>query len=191
MNKHMMLQLLFVTAMATAFNVRGATGNLIVFDDADENGFSHANSIYGAGTVFYNATTTVHGGTVSVAILDQQSSAASWLAPIPYSTFSDYDGVSFWVNGGSNGGEDVTVVLYNQLDLVGTTSLASLYGAPIPASTWIHLQLSFFSPLFNPAGDNATTFTDITFRSHSGSSTIFFLDDIALTGVDIFKSDFE
>ena len=191
MNARTLLPLLFATAMTTAFNVHGATGNQIVFDDADENGFSHAFSIYSSGFVFYNVPNPVHAGTVSVGIRDELSSAASWLAPATYSTVSDYDGVSFWVNGGNNGGQNATVVLYNQMDLVGTTSLASLYGAPIPANTWIHLQLSFFSPLFNPAGDNATTFTDLTFRSHGANTELFFLDDIALTGADIFKSGFE
>jgi hypothetical protein len=164
---------------------------LIVFDDMDENGFSHTGSIYSTGAVFYNATTTAHDGTISVGVNDDQSATASWLAPATYSTLSDYDGVSFWVNGGSNGGENVTVVLYNQDGLVGTTSLASLYGAPIPINTWIHLQLSFFSPLFNPIGTNPTTFTDITFRSHDSGGQLFFLDDIALTGADIFENGFE
>jgi hypothetical protein len=189
MNKCPALLVLFATA--TAFNVYGASGNLVVFDDADANGFDHNTSIYSAGTVFYNATTTAHGGTISVRITDDQSAAASWAAPATYSTLSDYDGLSFWVNGGDNGGENVTAVLYNQNTLIGTTSLADMYGAPIPINTWVHLQLSFFSPLFNPQGDNPTTFTDITFRSHDLNGDIFYLDDIALTGADIFKSGFE
>jgi hypothetical protein len=191
MNRQSLLLLLVVATMASVANA--ASGNLVVFDDADQNGFSHLNSAYGAGNVTFNATSVVHGGTIAVAGNNDPTSVASWLAPATYSTLSDYDGVSFWVNGGNDGSEDITVVLYNVDGLVGSVSMADLYGAPIPINTWIHLQADFASALFNPGGGNPTTFTDIAFRCHSsgGPSSFFFLDDIALTGADIFKNGFD
>jgi len=179
-------------AATMASSAHGATEDLLVYNELEQNGFSHLSSQYSAGQVNYASLVLPHTGLYSVRADNHPASVAvaSWAAPAAYSTLSDYDGISFWIFG-PDGSEAIDLVLYSGDDLVGYASVADMYGAPIPAATWIHLQLSFSSNLFNPSGLNATTFTDIAFRFHSAGDGSFLLDDIVLTGADIFKNDFE
>ncbi len=174
-----------------AINAYGATGNLIVFDDADKNGFNHSSAICSGGS-FFGETTVVHSGTAAVAITKlPDNNGAGWLAPTTYSTSSDYDGVMFWVNAGSSSTTLTSLAIYDVNNNPHFLHLEDLYGAPLPVNTWIQFQVPFASPFFAVASSSSpATVQTICLINHSTGAAYLYLDDIALTGADIFKDGF-
>jgi len=122
-------------AATMASSAHGATEDLLVYNELEQNGFSHLSSQYSAGQVNYASLVLPHTGLYSVRADNHPASVAvaSWAAPAAYSTLSDYDGISFWIFG-PDGSEAIDLVLYSGDDLVGYASVADMYGAPIPAA---------------------------------------------------------
>ena len=187
--------LIGTTLLATvAPSAQAATENLNVFDEALHAGSDC--SLTGGQPGFpvrIGYVSVVHTGTYSIAVQDYQGVGFGWCPSVPYSITSDYDGISFWVNGGANGGENVDLILGSPSDVnpVAFASLSELYGSPIPNNTWVHIQASFSRPPFvHPSGTDL--FSSVYFSVYSDTSSAFLiLDDISLTGADIFKSGFE
>ncbi|MEO7323624.1 MAG: hypothetical protein ABIW82_02220 [Dokdonella sp.] len=176
-----------------ATSARAATGSLSVFDDADENGFNRFNCPFGNGDGLDHVT--VHSGTAAIGVVVADFNSACWQAPAAVSRLGDYDSISFWVNAGSSAPQDLRFLLYSGIDIVGKIDLVTVYGAPLPASTWVFVRISL-SDL--PADPNSTppqptTFDDIVIRTYTsgGASDRFFVDDVVLIGADIFKNGFD
>jgi len=187
------LSILFAATIAC--NASGATGDLVVFDDADQNGFNHAGASCSTGGDVYGETAVVHSGTAAVALSKQQdNNGAGWLAPATYSASSDYDGVTFWVNSGNNPSAHTSLAIFDASFNPHFMHLEDAYGAPLPAATWIHFQVPFSSPLFATAlsssPDSVTAICVITHSASGSFSDFMYLDDVSLTGVDIFKDGF-
>lgn len=181
---------LFLAMMVATATAWGASGNLIVFDDADENGFDHNASVWATGMSL--ETGDVHSGTVAVYVVFQDFNAASWQAPSTYSTTSDYDGISFWVDYPSGETQDLAFLLYNGAgDIVGRIDLAAAYGT-LPTNTWVNVRVPFNSLTVPVGTSDPDHFDNIVIRTYHGAGTThFFVDDVALTGADIFKDGFD
>jgi hypothetical protein len=178
-----------------ASSAHAATENLVVFDEALQNGSDCSVTGGQAGfPVRIGYVSVVHTGTYSIAVQDYQGVEFGWCPSVTYSITSDYDGISFWVNGGANGAENVFLILGADGgggNPVASATLSELYGSPIPINTWVHIQASFSKlPFVHPSG--TPIFNSIYFSVYSDTSSAFFiLDDISLTGADIFKNGFE
>ena len=97
----------------------GASSPLVVFDDADENGFDHNSSPYSNGMSLEQVV--VHSGTTAAGVVVEDFNGASWQAPATYSTLNDYDTLSFWLHDGLPGGsgpQDLALLLYNSDDVI-------------------------------------------------------------------------
>lgn len=178
-----------------ASGAHAASGNLTVFDDADENGFSHANASCSTNS-FFGETQVVHSGTAAIAISKQQdNNGAGWAAPTTYSASSDYDGVSFWVNSGNSQSSITSLAVFDAGNNPHFLHLEDVYGAALPASTWIRFQIPFSSPFFQVAlSTPPATVQTICVITHSPSGSpgdFLYLDDVNLTGADIFKNGFD
>ena len=178
-------------AAAFASNAFCATGNLIVFDDADENGFNRA-----AATCTTNSsseTAVVHSGSTAIDISRfQDNNGAGWVAPTTYSASADYDGVSFWINAGTDPSTLTSLAVFDTDDNPHFLHLEDQYGSALPANTWVPFQVSFSSPLFAQAlSSPPATVKTICLIGHSSGTQFYFLDDVALTGADIFKNGFD
>jgi hypothetical protein len=152
-----------------------ATGSLAIYDETLQNGNDCSNTGGQPGfPVRIGYVSIVHSGAKSIAV-------------------QNYDGIDFWVNGGTDGGESVNLIVgaVSDVNPVAFASLAALYGSPLPANTWVHIQASFSKPPFiHPSG--TSVFASLYFSVYSGNSTNFFiLDDLFLTGADIFKNGFD
>jgi hypothetical protein len=69
-----------------------------------------------------------------------------------------------------------------------------MYGAPLPANTWIEFTVPFSSPYFATASSTSpATVQAVCIINHSdgGPTSYLYIDDVALTGADIFKNGFE
>jgi len=178
-------------AAILAGDALGATGNLLIFDDADQNGFSHAAASCAGGASY--ETGVVHSGTTALAVSKQtDNNGAGWAGPVVYSTQSDYDGVTFWINSGNNSSAHTSFAVFDKNGDPHFAHLEDMYGGALPAGTWIHFNVSFSSDYFAQAGStppgSLQWFCVIT---HSAASNDFlYLDDASLTGADIFTDGF-
>jgi hypothetical protein len=180
-------------AATVASNAFCATGNLVIYDDTNENGFD----LFGAtctGTIFAGEAAVVHSGSAAIAVVKNDNNGAGWVARATYSASSDYDGVSFWINAGNSQTTLTSLAVFDALNDPHFLHLEDMYGAPLPMNTWIPFQIPFSSPFFAVASSTPpATVQTICLINHSagGQNAYFYLDDIALTGADIFKSGFE
>jgi hypothetical protein len=183
---------LLLVAGLIASAAYGAVGNLVVFDDADENGFDHNAATCVSGALF-NETAVVHSGSVAIAMQKFDNSGAGWVAPATYSATTDYDGVSFWIDAGNNQTSATSLAVYDAGDSGHFLHLEDAYGGPLPANTWVPFQIPFSSPLFAVALSTppANVKTICVINHSSAPSDFLFLDQVALTGADIFLSGFE
>jgi hypothetical protein len=192
MRIHRVLLLSLLALAATT--ARAATGSLTVFDDADENGFNRFACSFGSGA--QAEQDTVHSGTTAIGVTLADFNSACWQSPATLSRLSDYDSISLWVNASPSAPQDLRFLLYSGADIIGKIDLVTVYGAPLPASTWIPLRISLAAL---PADSSATppdpnVFDDIVIRTYTtgaGGADRFFVDDVVLIGADIFKDGFD
>ncbi len=171
-----------------------ATGSLIVFDDADENGFSHNAAACGSNFYNFGEMTVVHSGSAAIAISKLDNSGVGWMAPTTYSASTDYDGVGFWVNAGDAQTTVTSLAVYDASFAPHFLHLEDVYSAPLPVNTWIHFQVPFSSPFFAVAFSTPPeTVQELCLISHdtNGPTSFLYLDDVSLRGADIFKNGFE
>lgn len=183
--KFVLLALLAIAAPAFP-----ATADLTVFDDSIENNFSFCLNVAGEITYDYE---TVHSGTVALVVPNKEFYGLDFCNAVSFS-MTDYDGVSFWINGGASGGESMRVVVESSSTQDALyADIASLNGGPLPPNQWVHVEALFSDPLFiKVAGDGSTgKFNELIFVVESGGSGTFYFDDFTLKANDIFKNGFE
>lgn len=168
--------------------------DLVVYDDASRNGFNPDCSFNAAPD--FSETTVVHGGSVAISYAAAGYGALSWCAPGSLAT-SDYSGITFWVNGGASGGQNLRLVFGLSSNVVASALLADLLGHPIAANTWVQVTASLDSAPMQYSG----SFDQISIQDYSGNAvgnpqpTVYF-DDVSLIGRvsaadEIFKNGFE
>jgi hypothetical protein len=115
-------------------------------------------------------STVVHSGTNSIAVTN-----AGFFTGISFhqSDFNSsvYTSLSFWANGGTNGGQTLDVYVS-----LGTVDQNHFSVSALPANTWQQIVV----PLSSINAANKTNLARITIRLTGGNTTTFFLDDIQL-----------
>ncbi|HEY8994556.1 MAG TPA: cellulase family glycosylhydrolase, partial [Lacunisphaera sp.] len=121
-----------------------------------------------------NSTELVYSGTKSIAI-DANPWAGTmlgnWMLPL---NRPDYRTLTFWVNGGTEGGQRLTVsAVYNW---AGTGS--SVLTDPFPANTWTKMEI----PLASLGVTDSSFITGLVFSNNSGNVLPrYYLDEVHLT----------
>jgi hypothetical protein len=175
----------WVPAMAT---------DLVIYDNASENGFNDGCSFGGVPADFNFANAApVHSGNASIRFTPYMFNAVSWCTPVAYSATTDFSGISFWVNLSTAGeGASIDLVLGNGGSVVGSASLNTLHGSAVSANTWVQIQATFSSSLAYGG-----TFDQISLQDESGAvQTNVYFDDVTLLAAnslpdEIFKGNFE
>lgn len=161
------LPVLWVFCAAPAF----AQGDLVVYADHLSNGFQD----WSWGTRSLTNSETVHSGVYSI-----RASLNYWEAvSLAHSDMSTalYGSLSFWMNGGTKGGQVVAV----QGVLSGTAQTAYRLTA-LPANTW----KQFTIPLSSLGVADKTDFDRFWFQlTSSGTTNPFYIDDIQLVAKPI------
>ncbi len=150
-----------------------AQANISFYTDNLVNGFQDWG--YTSTRNFANTTPT-NSGTHSISVtiasgfgaLDLEQPSAAGFNTTPYTS------LSFWINGGSVGGQRLQV--YSQLGHnVQSGSIVPL--AKLPTNAWQHITI----PLSQLGVANKSNFTGIAIQSSIGSAQpVFYVDDIAL-----------
>lgn len=185
--------LLFSGMALATVAAHAATGSLTVFDDADENGFNRFACTFGTGA--QAEQDTVHSGTTAIGVTLADFNSVCWQAPAALSRVSGYSSISLWVNAGQSAPQDLRFLLYSGGDIVAKIDLVAVYGAALPASTWIPLRISLSDLTPEPgAPADPTLFDDIVIRTYTtgtGGADRFFVDDVVLIGSDLFEDGFD
>jgi hypothetical protein len=164
--------------------------DLVIYDNASENGFNQ-NCSFKAAPNFAD-TTLVHSAPNAISFSTTNFGAVSWCTPSVLST-TNYSGITFWVNGGASGGQNLQLFISNNSNGVASASLATLLGHAIAANTWVQVTASFDNA---PMAFNGN-FDQISIQSNTvvAQPTVYF-DDVTLVGRvngtdEIFRNSFE
>lgn len=145
-----------------------AAQNMVVYNGTLTNGWQD----YGYTTRNYQNTSPVYAGSYSVSVT---IAGAYQGLQIHHADFSSapYASLSFWLNGGTNGGQHLQI--YGVLG--GTNQAARYYMSPPAANTW----QQYIVPLAAFGVANATNFDAFVIQDSAGSAEpTFYLDDIEL-----------
>jgi len=164
----------FILALLlTAPALCGAQTNLIIYSDSLASGWQDWS--YSCADNFAN-TSPVHSGTDSISANITGAWGALQLGHGDM-TNSAYSFLSFWLNGGTNGGQQLQ--MYGLLDQGGSATVqAARYYLNTPvANTW----QQYIVPLAAIGGANATNFNGFAIQDAVGSpESTFYVDDIQL-----------
>jgi hypothetical protein len=151
--------------------VARAQSNSTIYADALTNGWQ--NSSYNT-TGTFAATSPVHSGRDSIRVAVTSAWGAMALYHVDM-TNSGYAFVSFWLNGGPTGGQELQIYATLGTPIVAQGSRYYL-NTPL-ANTWQQYTV----PLASLGVANATNFTGFAIQDSVGSSEpTFYVDDIAL-----------
>ena len=167
------MRLLVLTFLLALSCFQTSAADQIIFDDALENGWQN----WGWTTLNYQNHSPVHTGTSSISV-----TMAAWEGLQIYHPDMDsgpYTNVSFWLNGGTSGGQKLQV--YGLLNANGNAASSSGASYPLPTlpggSTWTKYTVS----LTAIGVANHGNFTGFVIQDLSGASEpTFYADDISL-----------
>jgi hypothetical protein len=150
-----------------------ARADQIIYDDARQNGWQD----WGWATINYLNTSPVHAGSdsISVTISGAWQGIQIWH---PDLDSTPYASLSFWLHGGSSGGQKLQV--YGLIDVGGTNNFATsprYYIGPLVAGTW----QQFTVPLSALNVASVANFTGFVIQDSQGTAEpTFYVDDISL-----------
>ena len=149
-----------------------AQANLPIYTDNLVNGFQN----WSWATVNLENYTPIHSGSYSISVTDGGDQALA----LERSDFnsSPYASLSFWINGGSTGGQQVQV--WGLLD--GANQVAYPLGTSLPANTWQQITI----PLSSLGVANKTNCSGFWIQGSAGAAQpTFYVDDIQLVAAPV------
>jgi len=158
-------RVLFLLALMASFSLV-TRADEIIYDDALENGWLN----WSWATVNLANTSPVYNSSDSISV-----TASNWSAlylDIAATDSSQFTNLTFWINGGTNGGQQVQVQ-----GILGTNAQPSVQIGPLPTNSWQQVTLSM-SAL---GVANQTNFTGFWIQVETTSAVpTFYVDDISL-----------
>lgn len=148
--------------------------NFVIYGDAMASGWSDNGWLY---TVNLANSSPVHSGMASMAYtLDAGGGAGPWKQSGVDTT--PFKSLSFWINGGSAGGQKLTLQIVRGISVAGTLALPTL-----PANTWVQFNL----PLSALGLAGVPDFSGVRFVDsvNSGAVPVFYVDDVALSSLPV------
>ena len=107
-----------------------------IYTDSLQNGWQN----WGWATLNYNNTSPVHSGADSIAVtIATNTYQAIYIEHTAFDS-SPYSSISFWINGGSAGGQKLQIQ-----GLLNSAAQPAITLAPLPTNSWQHLNISLAS----------------------------------------------
>ena len=157
---------ILIALLGTVVGILPTRADQAIYTDSVQNGWG----IWGWATINENFTTTVHSGTKSISVTPGPWEAL-YLGHSSQNS-SAYVSVSFWIHGGTAGGQLLQVE-----GLVGGVNQPGVNLLPLTAGTWQLVTVSLQS--LGVAG--ASNFSGLWIRDRTGTSQpTFYVDDINL-----------
>jgi hypothetical protein len=164
-----LLRRIAIVAVAFCWVTRGnAQANLPLYTDRLVNGFQDWS--YNSTRNFAN-TSPVNSGIDSIAVtITNNFGAVSIQQPLRFNS-APYSSVTFWINGGPTGGQQV------QVYASAPNSLPSVALAPLPTNSWRQITIS----LSALGADHMPNFSGISIQAAvPGALPTFYVDDVQL-----------
>jgi alpha-L-arabinofuranosidase len=160
----------FAAILCLMFMTVAAHAQQVVYDDALENGWQNWSW---ASTSLTN-TSPVHSGSDSVSVSFTGAFQAFYVHNNAFNA-SAYSAITFWINGGATGGQQLTV----EATLNGVSQTAVSIGTLPGGSVWTQETI----PLSALGVANATNMDGFWIQETSGRATVptMYVDDISLT----------
>ncbi|MCY1033841.1 polysaccharide deacetylase family protein [Corallococcus sp. BB11-1] len=142
----------------------------VIYDDAMGSGFQD----WSWATHDLDEAVTVHAGSTAIRFEPDY-----WEALMFHHTGLDlalYQSIDLWVHGGTTGGQQLRLALYDNATHLGSINLASVLGHPLAAGTWqkVSIPLSLL-------GATSGTVNDFYLSDDSGSDqSAVYVDDFVL-----------
>jgi alpha-N-arabinofuranosidase len=170
-------RLWLVAGLAAAQSVRGQ-GDLSIYTDQLVNGFQN----WGWATLNYANTTPVHTGSDSISVAITGPNQAIQIYH-PDMDDSLYASISFWLNGGASGGQQLQVYGLLHADGSPNSGTGPRYPlGPLPANSF----QQFTVPLSALGVANHSNFTGFVIQDRLGAAQpTFYVDDIQLNAVPV------
>ena len=144
----------------------GVSADQPIFTDAFQNGWQN----WSWAATDENNTAPVHGGAESIRV-----TAGAWEALYlahPAQSAAQFSAVTFWLNGGASGGQQLWLQALTNSAPVLTTNLP-----PLAANSWRQFTMSFTALGLS----NQTEFNGFYLQDRTGAAQpVFFVDDIVL-----------
>ncbi len=158
--------------VSAAFSALGQS-NQVIYADTLQNGWQN----WGWATLNYTNTAVVHSGSKAISVKINDSSWQAIYIEHPAFDTTPYGSLSFWINGGPTGGQQVQV-----LALLNGTPQTSIPLPPLPTNSWKQYTLS----LAALGVANQPNMDGIYIQDSIGApQPIFYLDDLSLVGGSI------
>jgi hypothetical protein len=123
-------------------------------------------------SVNLSSTTLVHSGKDSIAVTGTGGYQALYLA-CPDQSSQSYQAISFWINGGSKGGQQLSVK-----SILSYSSGVAYNLPPLKANVWIQV----FVPMYGVGAGSVDNLDGIWIQDRSGAAQpTYYVDDISLT----------
>ena len=152
-----------------------AQNSLPVYTDSLVNGFQD----WGWATHNYANTSPVHSGSDSVSVTIATTNYDGLQIYHPDLDSTSYTSLSFWINGGASGGQQLQV--YGLLHVGGTASVWQLSVSLGKLQTNVWQQFTILLSALGVA--NKTNFTGFVIQSSIGAiQPMFYVDDIQING---------
>lgn len=117
---------------------------LVVYDGSLENGFADSSWAPTADYSLTNTSPTYGGGSHSIRFAAGGWGGLQFVAGNSEFDAVDYQSVTFYVNGGSTGGQQLQMYVCDDYNAVSATyAVASLIGGGIPKNAWTQVTLDF------------------------------------------------
>ena len=159
--------LVCLLCLVFTFSVRAQTDQPI-YTDSLQNGWVN----YSWATVNLSNTSPTHSGTASASV----NAAAYQAIYLHHNSFStaNYTNLSFWIHGGTGGGQQLQVNATS-----GGSPLTAYNLAPLTANSWQQITISLASLGFS----SSSTMDGFWIQDRSGTTqAAFYVDDIVLIG---------
>ena len=147
-------------------NLAGAQAPMLIYADATANGWQN----WSWGAVAFTNTNPVQAGSRSISASLKPGEAVSfWHSTLDTTT---YQSLSFWIHGGTGGGQRLQVAA-----LLGSAIQTTKSIGPLTANTWTNVVI----PLSQLGVANKTNFNRFWMQlSGSGTTNIFYMDTVNL-----------
>src|SRR5437588_1301551 len=157
----------FFLFVGLALPVFGQT-DLQVYTDTLQPGWANYSW---SSTVNFNNSTVVHSGAGSISVTITGAWGAIYLHHTAFDS-STYTNLTFWINGGSSGGQRLLV----QAELNGTAQTPGVTLAPLAVNAWQQYKIS----LAALGAANQPNLDGFWIEDQSGAAApVFYLDDIS------------
>ena len=150
-----------------------AQSSLSIYSDQLNNGFQD----WGWATHDYSNTAPVHSGSDSVSVTMSTVNYDGLQIYHPDFDSTPYTSLSFWINGGASGSQQLQVYGLLHLGTTNNFGMPSIPLGPLPANTWQHITI----PLSSLHVASSANFTGFVIQSAIRAvQPTFYVDDIQL-----------